>query len=74
MSLENLPPVTKYWHDEDLMDLTLEETEKLTLLLRRKIDIVVDSYERKLFNRDRDRYIQLKTLTYRERPMRDSPF
>src|SRR3712207_7864190 len=59
-------PVNKYWRCEELEQLTLEELEKLQLILARKQDIVADHYERKLFNRDRDRFMQLKTMARSE--------
>jgi len=71
MSLESLPPVNKYWRCEELEQLTLEELEKLQLILARKQDIVADHYERKLFNRDRDRFMQLKTMAFKQMPKRD---
>jgi hypothetical protein len=74
MSLENLPPVWEYWEPEDLEHLTGDELERLQLMLRSKMDVVTDSYERRLFWKDRERFIQLKTLAYRERPKRDFPF
>jgi hypothetical protein len=74
MSLENLPPVSKYWDPEDLDGLTQEELEKLQLMLRRKLDIIADHYERELFWKDRERFMQLKSLAYREKPKRDFPF
>jgi len=73
-SIEKLPPVSAYWENKDLDGLTTDELEILQLILRRKLDVVADRYEHELFWKDRDRFMQLKTLTYREKPKRDFPF
>ena len=70
----NLPPVWKYWDPDDLDGLTKEELKQLQLMLQLKMEAVTDRYERELFFKDRERFIQLKTLAYREPPKRDFPF
>ncbi len=72
--MSELPPVWKYWEPEDLDGLTRDELERLQLMLRSKMEVVTDCYERDLFYKDRERFMQLKTLAYRERPKRDFPF
>jgi hypothetical protein len=64
MSLENLPPVHKYWYDDDLDGLTREDLMKLQLMLRSKMEVVGDRYE----------WMQLKARAYKERPKADYPF
>ena len=72
--LRDLPPVWSYWEPEDLEHLSKDELERLQLNLRSKMEVVTDCYERQLFWKDRDRYMRLKMLAYRERPKRDFPF
>ena len=74
MSLENLPPVWKYWEEKDLEDLTQDELEKLQLMLKLKMEVITDRFERQLFWKNRDRYMQLKTIAYRAPGKRDYPF
>ena len=73
-SLENLPPVSEYWTSEVLDGLSEQELERLQLMLRLKMEVVADRYERELFFKDRERFMQLKTLAYREKPKKDFPF
>jgi len=74
MSLKHLPPVYEYWSDVDLDLLSKEDLERLQLTLRKKIEVITDRYERELFFKDKDSYMQLKTLVYRQAPKRDFPF
>ncbi len=72
--LEKLPPVSQFWTSEDLDSLSMDELMKLQLMLRSKMEVVADRYERELFWRDREWFMQLKTLAYREKPKKDFPF
>jgi hypothetical protein len=74
MSLKDLPPVCEYWSDEVFESLTQEDLERLQLNLKKKMELVADRYERELFFKDRERFTQLKTLAYREKPKMDMPF
>jgi hypothetical protein len=69
-----LPPVNTFWTPQDLDGWTAEELMTLQLMLRSKMDIVTDKYERELYRRDRYSWMQLKELSYREKPKRDYPF
>ena len=69
-----LPPVWEYWTARDLENLTKEEIERLQVMLKSKLDVLGDRYERELFFKDRDRYIQLKKIAYREKPTNDFLF
>ena len=73
-SLENLPPVSEYWTSEVLDGLSEQELERLQLMLRLKMEVVADRYERELFFKDRERFMQLKTLTYKQKPKKNFPF
>ena len=72
--LIELPPVWEYWTARDLDNLTKEEIERLQVMLKSKLDVLGDRYERELFWKDRDRYIQLKKIAYREKPTNDFLF
>jgi hypothetical protein len=74
MALEDLPPVHRFWTLKDLDGLTRDELMKLQLMLKSKMEVVGDRYERELYRMDRYEWLQLKALAYRERPKSDYPF
>jgi hypothetical protein len=72
--IENLPPVHKFWSETDLNGLSRDDLMHLQLLLRSKMEVVSDRFERELYRKDRERWFQYKMLSYREISKRDYPF
>lgn len=72
--LRVLPPANRFWSSKDLDGLTRDELSTLQLMIKQKMDVVSDRYERELYQRDKYEWLQLKARAYREKPKRDYPF
>jgi hypothetical protein len=53
MAVENLPPVHRFWAPSDLEGLTTKELMHLQLMLKSKMEVIADRYERELYRKDR---------------------